>query len=135
MKKYIFYFLLLAIFGAGFGFYKYNQPHKETSGNKPDIIISPAELLKAYESDESAADKTYLDKIIETEGTVKAINEIEMGSSLTLDSGSELSSIICEFESKSAILEIKEGDRVKIKGFCSGKLMDVILVRCSLSKI
>ena len=65
MKKFLPYILLLAILGGGYGYLQYNKGHKETSGVEADISISPQDLLQAFETDESAANLKYLDKIIE----------------------------------------------------------------------
>jgi hypothetical protein len=132
MSKFLPYILGFAILGGGYGYLQYNKGHKETVGAKADITISPQDLLNAFETDENAANQKYLDKIIEIEGIVKAFNQTETGSSLSLETGSEMSAIICEFETANAVKDIPIGQKVKIKGFCTGKLMDVVLVRCSL---
>lgn len=132
MKKYLPFILIIAIGSGIFGYMQYNKSHKETDGATADVVISPKELLDAYDGDESAANQLYLDKIIEVEGTVRSINEVEVGSSISLDTGDEMSSIICEFEMLDAISSVKVGDKVTVKGFCTGKLMDIVLVRCSL---
>lgn len=132
MKKILPYIIAFILVSGAVGYFMYNKPHNETKGATSDVIISPADLLKAYESDEAAADLAYLDKILEVEGIVKSIQVLDQGSSLSLDAGSEMSSITCEFEGADALAGVKPGDKVKIKGFCTGKLMDIVLVRCSL---
>jgi hypothetical protein len=133
MRKFIPYIIVAAVLIGGLIAYNmYNKSHVETKDATSDIVISPKELLDAYELDEAAADAKYLDKIIEVKGTVKAINQVDKGGSLTLDTGNDMSSIICEFESVDAYANVKAGDQVTVKGFCSGKLMDIVLVRCSL---
>jgi hypothetical protein len=134
MSKILPYVLVLAILGGGYGYLQYNKGHQETAGVNADITISPKDLLTAFETDENAANQKYLDKIIEVEGTVKAFNQNDSGSSLTLEAGSEISSIICEFEPTNAVIDLTVGQKVKVKGFCTGKLMDVVLVRCSMVK-
>ncbi|MBK8628250.1 MAG: hypothetical protein IPN86_22640 [Saprospiraceae bacterium] len=133
MRRIIPYIILAAVLIGGLIAYNmYNKSHVETKDATSDIVISPKELLDAYELDEAAADAKYLDKIIEVKGTVKAINQVDKGGSLTLDTGNDMSSIICEFETVDAYANVKVGDQVTVKGFCSGKLMDIVLVRCSL---
>lgn len=133
MRRIIPYIILAAVLIGGLIAYNmYNKSHVETKDATSDIVISPKELLDAYELDEAAADAKYLDKIIEVKGTVKTINQVDKGGSLTLDTGNDMSSIICEFETVDAYANVKVGDQVTVKGFCSGKLMDIVLVRCSL---
>ena len=132
MKKFVPYIFILALAGISIGYYMYNKPHNETKNTKSDVIISPVDLLKAYQTDESAANVAYLDKILEVEGNVKSVNILEKGISLSLDAGSEMSSISCEFESADALAGVKTGDKVRVKGFCTGYLTDIVLVRCSI---
>ena len=132
MKKYIYVLLVLAMIAGLIGYKMVNKGHAETKNVTAEFVLSPSELLTAYESDEAAADAKYLDKIIEVKGKIKSINEVENGGSISLDTGNDMASVTCEFESKDAVNGIKIGDEVTVKGFCSGKLMDIVLVRCSL---
>ncbi|MBK9733477.1 MAG: hypothetical protein IPO92_00340 [Saprospiraceae bacterium] len=132
MKKFIPLIFILIAAVALLSYYMYNKPHAETKDAMADVVISPAELLASYELDETKADQMYLDKIIEVKGSIKAINNLTGGSSIALDTGNEMASVICEFESPDAIKSVKVGDVVKVKGFCTGKLSDIILTRCSM---
>ena len=132
MKKFIPLIFILIAAVALLSYYMYNKPHAETLNAVADVVISPAELLASYDLDEKKADQMYLDKIIEIKGSIKTINSLPEGSSISLDTGNELASVICEFESPDAIKKVKVGDVVKIKGFCTGKLSDIILTRCSM---
>ncbi|MBK7636001.1 MAG: hypothetical protein IPJ13_18270 [Saprospiraceae bacterium] len=131
MNKFLPYIIILALLGGGYAYMQYNKGHKETTGAKADFVMGPKDLLEAFDTDETSANQKYLDKIIEIEGIVKAFDSTDSGSSLSLEAGSEMSAIICEFESAEAVKNISVGQKVKIKGFCTGKLMDVVLVRCS----
>ncbi len=132
MKKYLLVIALLALLGGVIGYRMYNQPHVETAGTTADVVISPVDLLTAYQLDEGKANSMYLDKIIEVEGIVLSINKVTEGGSISLDTGDAMASIICEFENQVDIANVKVGDKVKVKGFCTGMLMDVVLSRCSL---
>lgn len=132
MRKFLPFILLAAIISGVVGYMVYNKSHIETKDVSSDVVISPQALLENYEMDETAADAKYLDKIIEIKGIVKNINNVASGGSISLDTGNEMASIICEFESSTAYANVKIGDEVTVKGICSGKLMDIVLVRCSL---
>ncbi len=132
MKKYFPYILIIIVSLGVVGYNMYNKDHKETKDATSDVVISPKELLAIYERDEVAANAKYLDKIIEVKGIVKEIHNISNGGSISLDTGNEMASIICEFESAAAYANVKVGDEVNVKGFCTGKLMDIVLTRCSL---
>ena len=134
MRKFIPYLLGLLIVAGAAVYYLYNKPHKEASDIVADYTMAPADLMADYEKDESAADAAYLDKVIALEGVVVAVNELEQGASLSLETGSEFSTIMCEFESNEVLKGIQSGQKIKVKGFCTGKLMDVVLVRCVIEE-
>ena len=53
--------------------------------------------------------------------------------SLTLKSPDEISGVICSFDKTALPEKLPEiGDTIKIKGMCSGYLLDVVLNKCSL---
>jgi hypothetical protein len=133
MKRKILYACFAIGLISGIVVYKlWNKPHKETADAKADVSMSPSDLLAAYNADEAAANAKYLDKIIEVKGKIKSLNTADAGNSLSLDTGDDMAAIICEFESKEGVEHRKVGDEVTVKGFCTGKLMDVVLVRCSI---
>jgi hypothetical protein len=131
-SKTIYFAILVCLIVVNFGYRMWNKPHKETANVTADAVLSPSALLTEYNANEDAANSKYLDKIIEVKGKVRAINTVDTGSSLSLDTGDEMASIICEFEQKEITANVQVGDEISVKGFCTGKLMDVVLVRCSL---
>lgn len=133
MKKWIWILVALLLAGGFVGYKMYNKQHTDTAAAKADVTLTPQELVAAFEADENQANAKYLDKLIQVEGTVTAVNTPEKGSSLTLDTGNPLAAIICEFENGSSTAGVKQGDKVTVKGYCTGKLDDIVLGRCSLS--
>lgn len=132
MKKILLGLLALAILGGAYGYYEYNRGVESLEDKKADLSISGAELLKAFESNETEANKNYLDKVIELKGKVVKIEKSTEKNSLYLETGNEMSAVICEMENSQKIDNIKEGSIVSIKGKCTGFLMDVVLVQCVL---
>jgi len=131
MKKWLLILIPALVVAGIIGYRMYNQEHADTSRANADVALTPQELLAAYETEENEANAKYLDKLIEVEGTVSGINSPEKGSSLTLDTGNPLAAILCEFEDANATGGIKAGDKVKVKGYCTGKLDDIVLARCA----
>ncbi len=133
MKKYLKYILLLTVVG-GVGFYFYsNKPHKNMTKAAVEMQLSSIQLFADFENNEEEANGKYLDKIMEVSGKVKEISLDEEGrTSITLESGSEMFGVICQLDNltKHARTNFKEGEEIKLKGICTGVLMDVILVRC-----
>lgn len=133
MKRYIKYVLLLALIGMGIGFYLYNKPHQNMQRAKADMTLPASELFSAFEANEDAANAQYLDKVVQVEGVIQDINQDENGQfSLTLESGSDMFGVICQFDEQSEHQtdHLKTGQKVTLKGICTGMLMDVVLVRC-----
>lgn len=135
MKRIILALLVLGFIGAGTGFYLYNKPVESLKKAKPDFNLSAEELFSAFDTNEATSNEKYLDKIIELTGEIREINkESTEKLSITLNSGSEMFGVICELDQsqfeKSETFQV--GQKISIKGQCTGMLMDVVLVRCIL---
>ena len=134
MKKILYFLILAALAGGLYAYYQYNKPVAGMESQKVDVLIKSADLLKAFEGDEAAANAKYLDKVIEVEGEVSKVEKNTEKSSVYLKTTNEMSSVICEFENGNDLADIKEGSNIKIKGKCTGYLMDVVLVQAVVSK-
>lgn len=133
MKKIFQIGLLLAIVGSGVGFMIYHKPHQNMLSTKADFQMTASELYSYFETDESAANKRYLDKVIEINGTVQTISKAKDGTrSITLDAGGVLGGVICKLDnlSQHKRSEFETGEMIYLKGICTGLLMDVVLIRC-----
>jgi hypothetical protein len=127
--------VLIGLAGAGTGFYLFNKKHQDLLKARPDFIVSSIDLQKEFETDETAATSRYINKIIEVSGIVGQVRSGEEDIlSVSLNTGSYLSSVICTFPSKTDPGTFKEGSRVTIRGECSGFLMDVLLNNCVIVK-
>lgn len=142
-KKKIVMIMLIALVVLGavviYVYKEYNRSHKDTSELKPDYSITATELLKEFESGESAANKKYWDKVILVDGMVKGLSKDERGVySVTLGDTASMSSVRCNMDSihNNEAAGIKNGSKIAMKGICTGynadELLgsDVILVRC-----
>lgn len=133
MKPYLKYVLLLAIILVGIGIYVYNKPHQNIHKTKPDFELEASELFSQFETNEASANEKYLDKVVQVSGEVKEVNTDEAGQvSITLDAGNLMFGIICKLDelAKHKRSTFQPGEKIKLKGVCTGMLMDVVLVRC-----
>jgi hypothetical protein len=133
MKNVFKYGLLLALVGAGVGFYLWNKPHENMDRAKTDVQISAGELFTAFAENEAQANETYLDKVIAITGKVREVSNSPEGiTKVTLDSGDEMFGVICQLDELSdhQRTDFQPGESVTFKGKCTGMLMDVVLVRC-----
>ena len=129
--RYLKYVFLLAAVGTITGFYLFNEPVKSTASKNADLIIQANDLFAAYEKNEMEANRKYLDKVVSVIGIVSSIAKEDNNDVVTLKTGSGMFGIVCKLESGQAIkTPLKTGDQIKVKGVCSGMLMDVVLMRC-----
>jgi len=134
MRKVMMILLVLGIIGAGFGYYKYNEPVASLENKKPDVEVSASKLITDYEADEKAANDTYLGKVVQVTGKIASITVEEGKTKVQLETDNPISMIICELQDGTEAASVKAGEDVKIKGMCTGYLSDVILVQASLVK-
>ncbi len=120
--------------GGGYIYYIYNKPVQSLENQKPEVEVSAAEMIAAYEVDEKAADEIYLGKIVQVSGTISDITKENGIIKVLVETDSPMSMVICELEQGLETGSLKPGDEVKIKGRCTGFLSDVILVQSSIVK-
>jgi len=129
--------LLLVTACAGYGFYMYTK--KPADIRKADALYqtSAPGLLAEFNKDELAANKKYIDQVIAVKGKVADVKTDATGqATVFLDSGDLMASVTCSFyaEESPAAKSLHQGQEVTIKGKCTGKLMDVVLNKCSIDK-
>ena len=134
MKKTILIIALIGILVAGIvGYMLYNKPHRDISKTSSDFVVDASTLFREFEEDEAAANTKYLDKVVKVRGNVKsAKTDAEGNMMLTLDAGDQMFGVTCTVpeENLTEAADIREGEQITVKGVCTGKLMDVVLIRC-----
>jgi hypothetical protein len=114
----------------------YSQFNRKVQGvekQKVDVEISASELLLSFEENETAANERFLDKVILVEGEIINIERENEKNTVFLESGNDLSRIICQLDE--SVTEMPNvGEKVKVKGICTGYLMDVVIVRAIFQK-
>ncbi|MCM4152815.1 hypothetical protein DHD05_14555 [Arenibacter sp. N53] len=125
---------LLVIIGLVFSIIYYNKPHANIEKSKPDYSLTAQQLIEEYKEQGIEAEKKYSERIIEVQGQIHKISTIKGNSVITLKSSDSDSSVMCHFlpEENTNVLKLKNGQVVKVKGKCTGYLLDVIMVRCIL---
>lgn len=125
---------LLGLTGVYIGVYEFYRAPADVSGLRPDFTITAQELQKQFENDETAASSKYINKIVEVTGIVSSVTEVGPNQkNIALKTGTDMSSVICTVKTDPAA-GIKEGDEIRIRGECSGYLMDVLLNNCVIVK-
>jgi hypothetical protein len=102
---------------------------------KPDFIVSATILQKEFEEDETVASAKFINKIVEVTGIIASVNPTENdGISITLETGSDFSDVICTFAVVNDPDMLNVGKEITIRGECSGFLLDVLLNNCAYIK-
>ena len=113
--------------------YTFRSNPDSVSKIKPDFILNAAELVDAFEADESAANSKYLDKIIQLSGTVTEISDDQEEITIVYIKGNLMGNVSCQFSDEVlADQELQVGDQLTVKGKCTGYILDVVLTKCAL---
>lgn len=129
--------LAIAIAGVLYGYYLFNKPIESISNMDADFKMTATALQMAYENNEKASDKMYLGKVIEVTGNVQSVDTDKKGNiNILLDTDNPISVVSCSIDLKANCVSpnLKPGQSIVIKGFCSGFLSDVVLVRSIIVK-
>ena len=128
--------VIVCLVVVAFGIYAYKEfmrkPADLTKSDAAERIMA-SDLYSLYSKYEDSANKKYTGKIIEVTGSVVEI-ENQQDTLLTIFLGDTLQTgrISCLIEKKQTVTakNITLGDVVKLKGICTGYLMDVEMNRC-----
>ncbi len=132
MKKIIKYgiysFIVCLIIGIGVGVYLYNKPQRDIEGEKPVYTLTASELYIEFSTNEALANQKYLSdkngKVIQISGTVS--NIILQGDSaisfMLTDKNMVIGDILCSVDNEdlTTASKVKKGDKISLKGECTG---------------
>jgi hypothetical protein len=121
---------------VGYGLFQFYKKPSDTRDEKAAFVLSATELSNEFSDDETGASKKFADKIVIVSGKASEIRSDSAALTLTLSTDDPLSGVICSFypDESANMRKLKPGDRVSIKGKCTGKLMDVVLNNCRIVK-
>lgn len=125
--------LIAAIIGGGVVYFIYNKPHRDIASEEAAYTLTADELFDAFEADEQAANAKYLDKVVAVSGPLADVTANGAGQSvLTITAtNAMLGGISATMQSKEAPA-LTLGESVTVKCRCTGYLMDVILINCTV---
>ena len=129
--------LAIAFITAGYGFYLFKKKPADIRVLSAQYEMQATALVKEFAADESSATKKYLDKVIAVKGKITGVETNATGmATVFLEGGDPLTSVTCSFYNEEAlsVKMLQKGKETTIKGMCTGKLMDVVLNKCSISK-
>ncbi len=118
----------------------FRDSQSSLENTKAEYVISAANLVAAFDENEAAASKLYVNTVIEVNGTLEFKQSDEWGQvMLTLvDPLQGLTAIIDSLgaqQHRNLIENLEPGDEVTLKGRCDGYLDEVRLSKCWIIKV
>jgi hypothetical protein len=113
--------------------YLLHMPEKSMSKQVPDFSMSATRLAEEFEADPAAANGKFIDRVIEVTGVISEISTDQNNAIVFILHENEApAGVLCTVSEKSASKaeRYKVGDRVVLRGICTGMLFEVVLNRC-----
>ncbi|MCH5719697.1 OB-fold putative lipoprotein [Niabella hibiscisoli] len=135
-KKVLVTLFITVLIAAGLALCFYYKKPPDIRKSAAYYETTASALLADFDKDESTANAKYLDKVIVVEGVISKIDADSSNPTVFLETGNPMASVNCSFyETESAALRsLQAGATVKIKGVCTGRLMDIVLNKCSITQ-
>ena len=128
-RKYMSLILVFGLWSAmvlGCSSFRKAMNEKRAEREGPGVTISATELFKAYETNETEADKLYQGKMVIVTGTVGTTSTPAMGRPAIVLIDDQQKPIVNCFgfssDATDAIAKLKSGDKVTVKGKCMGRI-------------
>jgi hypothetical protein len=113
--------------------YTFKTSDSSAASEKAAFNLKSTELVGSFETDETNANALYLGKVLIVSGRIDQIKEDSLAASVYLKEADAISGVMCSFSKENIDLaKLAVGDEIKVKGICTGYLMDAVMNRCSL---
>jgi hypothetical protein len=130
MKRMKLFICLAAVLIALFfyGWTQFNRSQKDTAKLQSDFRLTADELVASFQKNEVLAGKTYNDKVLSVTGTISLVSKEEGRVNVSIGG------VLCQFSKNHAAdaTGLIAGQQIRIRGICTGLLLDVVLVNCVL---
>ncbi len=118
--------IIIGAVGVWYYVFQYSKTHHRDVVNEDATIITAAQIVKDYQTNEKAANAAYLDKAIQLKGVILKRDKDQAGNAtLTLKSNDPFANIFCTL--KKGVTLSQTDSVVIVKGICNGFLSDVVL--------
>lgn len=115
------------------GYRMYEARPAEAADRAVEISVDATTLYAEFTQDETAAGERYNDKVVAVQGVIRDIVHRDEGTTdVLLETGDPLGAVVCAFAAGEAA-PTEKNSTVRIKGFCAGYNLDVLLQRCSIT--
>lgn len=135
--------LVVAVTLFAVAWYIFNDKYADTIERKAAYTVNAMDFIKEFEKNDSLANRKYTEQIITVNGTVSEVQQVDTTANIKFIDTTSGSYIIFTFQQQhlAEAKQLKEGDKVSIKGSCSGGTYSEILgteyisfKRCAINK-
>jgi len=142
-KKIGAFIIILVLAGAAVAWYLFTDTFSDTAHRKVEFTVDAMDFIKEFEKDNKLANQKYTEKIIAVNGTVSEVESADTTTNIKMIDSESGSYIIFAFQQQhlADAKKLKAGDKVSIKGSCSGGTFSEILEtelisfkRCAMNK-
>lgn len=120
---------------ASIALYLFQKPSENVVSDDAEFSVNAVDIFSEFESNEAKANRKYLNKVVSVAGEISDISAVDsVGINIVLNSKNPLFGVSCQLPWGAPDSSVKVGDVVQITGLCTGKLMDVVLVKCRIEK-
>ena len=142
-KKIGAFIIILVLAGAAVAWYLFTDTFSDTAHRKVEFTVDAMDFIKEFEKDNKLANNKYTEKIIAVNGTVSEVESADTTTNIKMIDSESGSYIIFAFQQQhlADAKKLKAGDKVSIKGSCSGGTFSEILEtelisfkRCAINK-
>ena len=142
-KKWLLALFILLLAGGAVIWYLFTLKYEDTADVKPEHTVNAIDFISEFKQDMAEANKKYSEKIIVVNGTVSEIEMADTTANIKMIDTTNGAYIIFAFQQQHLqdAKQMKEGDKVSIKGSCSNGAFSTILEteyitfkRCAINK-
>jgi len=129
LKKIGLFFLIILIVSAAWLWYVLTEKYADTSQITPAYSMTALDLIHEFEKNDSLANKKYAEKMMVVSGEVSEVEGVDSTVNIKMADSTSGSYVIFAFQQQDfgLVKKIKLGEKVSIKGSCSGGAFSKIL--------
>jgi len=115
--------------GSGWVWFIFTEKFADTSEISPAYTVTAIDLIHEFEKNDSLANKKYAEKVMVVNGEVSALEGVDSTVNIKMEDSTSGSYVIFAFQQQhlEQAKKIKLGEKVSIKGSCSGGAYSKIL--------
>ncbi len=142
-KKILFAFVLIVAIVSFVVWYLFNEKFTDTVKRDAAFVVDAQSFLKEFQQSDSLANLKYKEKIVTVNGIVSEIETMDSIVNIKMIDTTTDAYVIFGFQNEQVekVKTLKEGDKISVKGSCSGGSYSEILEteaidfkRCVLNK-